>query len=282
MSDASQGWFLTHGGDEVHGPFTMAALVEAARAGNIVSATHLRHETHTAGQWLPAGRIRPVAEALRPQQAPGQPAPAQQPQQPKQPAPSTGSPKALRPSSTSPSQRPAENHLPEAAAPTSEVSLEVQHPQRLGRGKDTLVVPATLGAALGALFDFRFRYFVTPWIVKITWATCVVLSILALLVLTVVYVIQPIVVSAESQAGSGEMIADGTGTPGRSPGDWQFQPPTIMADNLGRVITYCMTVLFFGFGLLYLRMFLEAAIVLFRIARDLSDLKDLAKEKEQG
>lgn len=329
MSETSDGWFLTHGDGTVHGPFTLAALVEAARQGNISNATQVRHETHTQGQWIPAHRIRPIAEVLSQkmgpatptptqpgpsQPAPAQPAPAQRgPAQPTPPSARQTSRAAHLAASSSPPVATGEaainpapaaiNPAPAAIDPTpaainppgnvdpapsevggsvasEEVSVAVSSAPRLGRGKHTLIVPQTLGAAMLAIFDFRFRYYITPWIIKITWGICVVLATLAFVLFTVGFVIRPLVSSAASDSGSVDVvITDDFGRSNASPGNWAFEPPTTVMVNMWRIIGYTSMFLAYGFGLLYLRMFLETAIVLFHIATDLSDIRESFREK---
>ena len=145
-----------------------------------------------------------------------------------------------------------------------------------------MVVPETFGSALIALFDFRFRYYITPWIIKITWAVCVVLALVAFLFFTVGFLIQPLVHSADVHTNVQTEIPEGMEIGDQRPrGNWQFQPPDFLAENTGRVVAYLSTALFFGFILLYLRMVLETAIVLFRIAIDLGELKDSVKDQEE-
>ncbi len=342
MTDASNGWFLTHGGDEVHGPFTLAALIDAAKQGNVIPATMVRHEEHTKGTWLPAGRIRPIAEALNTentknagaqnpaaqggqppnqqssqptktaaqqpapqqpaqappaqqapvQQAPVQQAPAQTQAPAPQPAPFTPAP--AQPTYTQPA--PTQS-VPEQPAPIQSVQPQafagptapstVIETQPVGRRGDILTVPTTFGAAVVGFFDFRFRYFVTPWIVKITWGICVVLAVIAMCIFTVNYLLRPLVSSAESTSGQ-SMSFEGDGTmpesvriETRSSGQFEFQPPTLVEQNMQRFIVYGATMTFVFFLLLSLRMSLELAIVLFRIAGDLGTLKEFFKEQEK-
>ena len=261
MSDTSGGWFLTHGDGEVHGPFDLAALLEAARRGNIASETQLRHFTHTRDQWLPANRIRPIAEVLSE----------------RQPVAATPTPKPAPQLSRTPTQPiKATNRPAEVAA---DLKVDVETPRSV-IGRRALTVPETFGAAFLALFDFRFRYFITPWIVKITWGTCVVVTLIWLVIFTIGFVIQPLVRSAETGMGSDEMVVtEGVaGSPARSRGSWEFQPPSMVSQNLGRIIAYATMILCYGFGLLYLRVLLELAMVMFRISTDLSELKNVLKE----
>ncbi len=260
MSDTSGGWFLTHGDGGVHGPYTLAALVQAARLGNITDTTQVRHATHTKDEWLRAVRMRPIAEAMDiSTQEPDSSAEAP-----------TGQPVAA-------GQSPADD--PEPAA-SSDVGVEVRRSRRLGRGRSTLIVPETFGGALLALVDIRFRYFITPWIVSLTWAASVVLAAFAFVLFTFAFLIQPISGDAPTDTsvpGADVRMETGGGL-SQSP-EWEFQPPAAVRGQFGRIIAYGGVILAAGFVLLYLRVLFEGAIVVFRIATDLHDIRESLKEK---
>ncbi|MCG8651717.1 MAG: DUF4282 domain-containing protein [Pirellulales bacterium] len=300
MSDPSGGWFLTHGDSKVHGPYEMPALVEAARQGNIMPGTQLRHETYTQGQWLPAIRIRPLAEVLRGEDA-------SEPSSPSEPTRvgNDKTPSSLEPvaGSTAPEHTPAsasrgdprtparsdprtparsDPRTPARGDPRTPVHPVSLKPAKVGMGRDPLVVPETLGQAFFSLFDFRFRYFVTPWIIKVAWAFFVTLALIGLVVFTLVFLLQPITQSAQTDLSDVEInLSDPNApSPAASSGAWQFQPPSLVSENSGRVVAYVVTVVYFGLMLLFLRMALELALVLFRIAVDLREVKTLMHEKE--
>ena len=260
MSDTTGGWFLTHGDGDVHGPYTLAALVQAARLGNITDTTQVRHATHTKDEWLRAVRMRPIAEAME----------------------STSG----EPESSSAAESPGTDASRNAAGDDAEttanadVGVEVRKPRRFGRAKSALIVPESFGGAVVALFDFRFRYFITPWIVSITWATSVVLAAFALVVFTFAFLQQPI--STTTAADRDLTSVGGTDSPVRavskSPG-WEFQPPAALRGQFGRIIAYGGVILAGGFGLLYLRVLFEGAIVAFRIASDLHDVRESLRDR---
>jgi hypothetical protein len=260
MSDTTGGWFLTHGDGDVHGPYTLAALVQAARLGNITDTTQVRHATHTKDEWLRAARMRPIAAAME----------------------STSGDAESSPAASSPEPAATGNSTAAdaEAASNADVGMEVRKPRRPGRAKSALIVPESLGGAMVALFDFRFRYFITPWIVSITWATSVVLAAFAFVVFTFAFLLQPI--SVTNPADRKITSIEGTGTPAgavsRSPG-WEFQPPAALRGHVGRIIAYGGVILAGGFGLLYLRMLFEGAIVAFRIATDLHEVRESLRER---
>jgi hypothetical protein len=260
MSDTTGGWFLTHGDGDVHGPYTLAALVQAARLGNITDTTQVRHATHTKDQWLRAVRMRPIAEAI--ESTSGE---------------SESSPEARSPGPAA-ARDPATDDAETAA--NSDVGVAVRKPRRSGRAKSALIVPESFGGAMVALFDFRFRYFITPWIVSITWATSVVLAAFAFVVFTFSFLLQPISTTAPTDRN--RTVIEGTETPAgavsKSPG-WEFQPPAALRGHFGRIIAYGGVILAGGFGLLYLRVLFEGAIVAFRIASDLHEVRESLREK---
>jgi hypothetical protein len=93
-------------------------------------------------------------------------------------------------------------------------------------------------------------------------------------------VIQPIVSSAKSDVSDDIVLGqDPANSPPRARTNWEFQPPTSISQNLARAITYFGTVLFCALGLLYVRVLMELAIVAFRIAIDLGEVKEVLREK---
>ena len=147
-------------------------------------------------------------------------------------------------------------------------------------GSRPLIVPESFGGAVAALFDFRFRYFVTPWIVTICWSVSVVLAVVIGLLFTFVFLIQPISAtegSAETAGVADEFTNASAATP---QGGWQFQPPEQFSSAVGGVITYFTIMLAGIFGMFALRMLLEGAVVAFRIASDLSEVNQKLKENQ--
>ena len=261
MNQSSDGWFLSHDREEVHGPFTLAALVEATRAGNVVPSTQLRHESHTGGQWLAATRIRPIAVLFAELADPGTSG-----------SDSGSAPAAVRNAPPRVAE-PKEQDTARAAAADEawETEPAISPAHRARPNIATLVVPDTLTSAMLALFDFRFRYFVTPWIIKISWGAAVALCVLWLLYFTFTYGLQPIVESASTDL-------DGTAEFAR--GAWEFQPPSAVSPGLARTLMYLTVVFGTGCAMLYLRVLLEFAIVMFRIAIDLGEVKQLLREAD--
>ncbi len=250
MSVGSQGWFLRHHDGIEHGPFEIANLVEAARQGNIADDTEVRHDKHTKGKWILATRVSVISAAMPLQLQPISP-PVAVPSRVATPGPDL----------------PNESPVVFAAANKHGVS---------GQG---MRVPKDVASAAMALFDFRFRYFITPWIVKLQWIICVVTGCLLLAVGTFAMVVSPVLESTSSQL---DQDMSGRGNP---PIQWQQSPPSSISwlartwnSSTARVMRYIVFVATLISGLLIIRLCLEFAIVFFRIANDIGELKSVMEK----
>ena len=168
MTDAETGWYLRHRDGVEHGPFRFADIIAAAKLGNIASDTCVRHEAQTLGQWVLAPRVQSIAEVMT------------------KVAPRQVAARTARPSSqaSAVTRRASSSNLPAvsasepaAIAAESDSKVELTPIVRTYR-EQGYPVPKTFVDACIALFDFRFRSFVTPWIVKILWALSVSCMIL--------------------------------------------------------------------------------------------------------
>ena len=136
-------------------------------------------------------------------------------------------------------------------------------------------VPKTFVDACFALIDFRFRWFVTPWIVKILWAICMTGMILWSGQLLYDYCIpaEPAANAATTNIQILGANATGIEPSAETTGQWQFEPldgQPFLQSHVLRLLAR-LTALFVG--LLCIRVVCEAAIVLIRAATDLSELK---------
>lgn len=127
-------------------------------------------------------------------------------------------------------------------------------------------VPKTFVDALLALFDFRFRSFITPWIVKIVWVICVAAAMLSVVKLGYDMFVEPAV---------GETV-----TSSASPG-WQFDPLAGQTLWQSALVRFFLAVLGIGMLLIAVRVVCEGAIVFFHVANSVSDLKQLAQQREK-
>lgn len=126
--------------------------------------------------------------------------------------------------------------------------------------QQTFPVPKRFFDAALALFDFRFRYFITPWIVKILWAVAVTAALLWLMRLTYDLWIQP------SVDAPGPRVDDGT------PG-WEFEPLAGQSLFQSRGFVYAINSGGAFLLLLCLRVVMESLVVFFRVSSDIAELK---------
>jgi hypothetical protein len=125
-------------------------------------------------------------------------------------------------------------------------------------------VPRTFVDAIQTLLlDFRFRRFVTPWIVKILWATCLLLAILSIAKLGYDFFIQPSMSSPSEGAGRG---------------NWQFGPMNEQPLLLMRILIFAISALITSIIILCIRVICEMVIVVFVTSGDLNELRKLLKQ----
>ncbi len=129
-------------------------------------------------------------------------------------------------------------------------------------------VPKTFLDAAAALFDFRFRHFITPWIIKILWALAVAAAVLWLAKLGAEMFISP---SLQTE----------TALAPEASGGWQFEPLQGNSIFQTRIFLYGTATFVVGVLLLCARMALEAGIVFFYVASDIRELKKELKQRVQ-
>lgn len=233
---AKDDWYLRHRDRIEHGPYSPADLAAAAAQGNITVETEVRHAVHTQNKWVKALRVRFVAEALP------------------------------KPPKTTPSDEFRE----------LESLGDQQRNTRLRRMSNRPTIPSTWLGAFAAIFDFRFRYFVTPYIIRVTWA--IVVAVLAFQVTlsglgTIALIVGELHDSDESAVIARPRIPQVDNIP--SP---VFAPSPVL-EKLERfrlhVIIYVGTIvatILFG---LWVRIGLEFTMAIVRGAEDLHALRDL-------
>lgn len=259
------GWYLKHRDGVEHGPFRLADLVAAAKASNIAHDTAVRHEMHTRSQWIFAPRIRHLAEVM----TLATPTPSQSR---RLAAPLPSPPRTAQTSATIAKQHPSRDEPTSSGESVSsgEPVLEAT-PNVRTLPEASITVPKTFVDAIVALFDFRFRRFVTPWIIKILWALCVTLIALSVLKLTYESLLQPMMSEPSnadpSNAGSGE--------------GWVLEPLEGQSFLESRFLHYVVAVGIAGVTLLCVRVVLESAIVLFRVATDLGQMRLLMQQNRE-
>jgi hypothetical protein len=252
-------WYIRHHDKVEHGPYSLDVLVKAATEGSIATDTEVMHGKHTGGRWILAMRIRPIASVMPLNDSSTAPPPLQ-PEGNPQP---DNSPTSIQPQSD-------QTSVP-AVAPVA----VADHSTRRHRKRPPLTVPKSLSAALLALFDFRFQYFITPWIIKIYWAFAVIMIGTGLVFSIGSYAISPIVSAVSNDTESSDQYNYNSGSSrNSSPIKMPKFVRSISAASIGVVVTLIAAVTF----LLFLRVFLELAIVAFRIAEDMSDVRRMASE----
>ncbi len=244
MSNGGQDWYLRHRDQVEHGPFELATLVDAARRGDIAEDTEVRHEKHTRGTWVLATRVSAISKAM-----PTNLQPISPPALPDQ----------------APEIRPEPSVFIRSEAPA------VVEPRS---SRQSMKVPKNLTSAFFAIFDFRFRYFITPWIVRIQWMICVVTGILILGVGSFAMVVSPLLESSPTQYTPGFNGGDYTPPrlqqPRSTTSSWISKAWNSGAAHAMGYIAFVASVLSW---LLILRLLLEFVIVFFRIAEDMGDVK---------
>ena len=307
MSEQKPGWSLKHRDNIEYGPFELEDLISAARAGNIANDTMLRHSKHTRNQWIVATRVANIAQALseavptsETQQATtshnnSTPAasnnptsgtiPVHQPTPAGVAADTPASAPAQNPTQKSIFRRSRPRNANQSEAQTTKQSKNTEEPQRIDNQtpadnsskqqdlsirnwqEDGLLVPRTLPDAFFAFFDFKFRYFITPWIVKILWFMGVTAAIIMGVRLGYDNLFSP-----ELNAEIAAKKATNT---------WQFEPlggKPLLSFPAARYFIYVLGIFC---GTLLLRVACEAFIVMFRVAGSLAEIKVLLKQKKQ-
>tara|TARA_Y100000385_G_scaffold285193_1_gene344662 strand:- start:4 stop:903 length:900 start_codon:yes stop_codon:yes gene_type:complete len=299
MSEQKSGWSLKHRDNIEYGPFELEDLISAARAGNIAIDTMLRHSKHTRNQWIVATRVANIAQALseavptsKTQQATtshnsSTPAASNNPTSGTIPAhqPTPAGAAAAPPTPKSIFRRSRPRSANQSEAQTTKLSKNTEKSQRTDNQtpadnsskqqdlsirnwqEDGLLVPRTLPDAFFAFFDFKFRYFITPWIVKLLWFMGVTAAIIMVVRLGYDNLFSP-----ELNAEIATEKATNT---------WQFEPlggKPLLSFPAARYFVYVLGIFC---GTLLLRVACEAFIVMFRVAGSLAEIKVLLKQKKQ-
>jgi hypothetical protein len=278
MSEANSDWFLRHRDGVEHGPFQLAELITAARAGNIASDTVLRHEVHSHDQWVFATRVQPVAQAMtrpkgqstqQPTKAAASPTPQQTPS-PAQPQPAVRPQPAVPRPPAAQLQADAQRNEPAADTATTSISAvpSLQPASLRSLHGNAFPVPKTFFDALLALFDFRFQRFVTPWIIQFLWATTVLLAILCAATLAYTMLIGPTMPSPDEMSATDR-------------GSWQFDPLAGRSFLQSDFFRFTLALFSLSLILLGIRVLCEGAIIFFRVAIDIRELKGTLREREK-
>ena len=125
-----------------------------------------------------------------------------------------------------------------------------------------------------ALFDWRFEYYLTPWIIRFLWIAflLIIVVLFVLNTLGLIWGLLPDMSSAPAHSNWGRGMPEPTG-PGLP--DW-------LTVRFAKVVLYVVSVIGSIIGILVTRMMLELMIVVFRIAEDIGVLKRKYGEEGKG
>jgi Domain of unknown function (DUF4282) len=142
------------------------------------------------------------------------------------------------------------------------------------------------------IFDFSFKKYITPWVVRVTWAGALYMAIAYLAMIglyTFSYAMAPEMESAVQPIQQpGVQPAPNfprAKAPGANPGI-EFKLPLGVQESLTTKVTYLLlfSVQLFGIliGLLWVRVALEGIIVLFNISMTLNSIDEAVNTQQQS
>ncbi len=175
-----------------------------------------------------------------------------------------------------PSAQPVAQVLPTPAedmaeipweAPASSVTSKLKHRagERLARSPSSWM----------AIFDWRFEYYLTPWIIRVLWLCFLVVVVIGLFFTTI-----GLVWGMLPEMSSTSAPPDFGGVDYTRPSDPLL--PRWLTARVAQVVAYVASVIGSIIGILVMRMMLEFLIVVFRIAEDIGFLKRKASEEGKG
>jgi hypothetical protein len=128
------------------------------------------------------------------------------------------------------------------------------------------------------VFDWKFEKYLTPWIIRLTWIATLGVSalwIVGILILTVMSLAPEVTAGTASKRNRER---------GDSEIEYEIRAPKVNMERMQRPIiaicsaaTACIGVLI---GLLWTRVILECAIVLFNMANSLTNIEDHFRNRE--
>ena len=128
-----------------------------------------------------------------------------------------------------------------------------------------------------AMFDWRFEYYLTPWIIRIMWITFLVLMIGMVIMNTigVAWSMLPEASTAPSPRSQPHWGDAPTPPSGPAFPDW-------LTVRVAKIILYVVSIVGAVFTVVVTRMILELLMVVFRIAEDIGVLKRKYAEEIRG
>lgn len=246
MSNESDGWMLKHHDGVIHGPYPLQSLIDAAEVRNIADDSQVMHDKHTGGQWIVASRVRSIAVAMQSIQR-----------------------------ATPPPLHNSANDAGEASRPdhdTPEVVIQTATARRARPSTLRFNVPTTFLGACWGLVDFRFNTFVTPWIIRVYWVFAVVVTALSLIFGAASVVTFPFRSVMPGMSSSSNDFPWSQNR--RSDPDDSFNSQWKAAEFARVIVRYMVSIVLAMITLMSVRMILEFAIVVFRIAEDVRAVRD--------
>ncbi|WP_186774811.1 DUF4282 domain-containing protein [Allorhodopirellula solitaria] len=239
---------LKHHDGEIHGPYTMPALVDAAKVGSVAEDSEVMHEMHTRGQWVAVGLIRPIALAIEEFH------------------------KNIPPSVDSP---PHAFEFNEDGSPGGFVQASANQHMRKSDFRPS--IPTTFLDACWGLIDFRFQTYVTPWIIRVYWVFAIILTVLSLIFGAASVVTYPFRDGSPRFSNSSPQLSipqnrDFDSIYGDS--NRELEQPDEAGNLVGGVIHYIVSIAFAIIFLISIRLVLETGIVVFCIAEDVRAVRE--------
>lgn len=275
-------WFV-RGKGQMYGPMTDAQLKQLADNNQIGRTTEVAQSA--AGPWHAAATIEGLFPAMTPVEKPRVRAPvAAPPQRPKAGGRDRPTGSGDRPSDDGRGERN------ESGRDADTGSTRVEPPADRGSqgAPDTGGTIAALRSRFDAIrgghfspptglldiFDWRFKKYLTPWILRITWIIVLVVAALGI-------GSQILLMMGTWLPEIGWGAGDDGGMGNRFPGEFERDPvlPFWLRIRFAESLVRLSVVLGVIVALLWIRVILELAIVLFNIATSLTSIERLIEQE---
>jgi hypothetical protein len=118
------------------------------------------------------------------------------------------------------------------------------------------------------IFDFRFRMYLTPWIVRLTWIVVLALSVVALLGITLEFIAESIPESPKKETANSQPFE----FQGERLRPTQPPPKVFWLKVFWRILSTVAQMIGVVASVLWTRVLLEIMIVIFNIAQSLASI----------
>lgn len=168
----------------------------------------------------------------------------------------------FRRAQTSASSRDSDAAVSESPEPFADIDSAIR-----SHREEAFPVPRTfVDAAQTLVLDFRFRRFVTPWIIKILWGMTLLLAVLSISKLGYEFFLEPSMPNPGQEGG-------------RS--NWQFGPLHEQPLLLMRILIFSISALLTLMVVMCVRVICEMILVLFLAGGDVRQVQQLLKQQKQ-